>query len=94
MLTSERFRFRETKSDNMTTILNLNAQHVAALRELVNAKQDALFNKLQTLVKEDDSTYRQNGVRSSLRFWDEIDIALRDAKMPCAQSSADEEDES
>lgn len=65
----------------MKTIKLTDAQ-AARLRDLVNDKQDALFEKLTVVVKLEFSQVRENranGLRNSLKFWDVIDRAIRDA---------------
>lgn len=62
----------------MKTIVLTDGQ-ASRLRDMVNDKQDALFAKLQTAVA-DKNDGRAEGLRQSLRFWDAIDIAIRDAR--------------
>lgn len=56
----------------------LSAGQLSRLRDLVNDNQDRLFEKLGVNVKEGREA-RANGIRESLKFWDAIDVALRDA---------------
>ncbi len=62
----------------MKTIVLTDLQ-AARLRDIVNDKQDALFDKLQTAVSAKNEG-RAAGLRESLQFWDFIDRAVRDAK--------------
>lgn len=74
-----------TLFDDMKTQINLTAGQLSSLRELVNTKQDALFDKLQAHeAGADQGAHRPVGergraLRESLRYWDEIDRAIRDA---------------
>ncbi len=62
----------------MKTIVLTDLQ-AARLRDIVNEKQDALFDKLQAAVAAKNDG-RSAGLRESLQFWDFVDCALRDAK--------------
>ncbi len=63
----------------MKTIISLSLPHVSRLRELVNERQDALFDKLTRAVADKASDGRQEGLRDSLKFWSAIDNALKNA---------------
>jgi hypothetical protein len=62
----------------MKTITLTDGQ-ASRLRDIVNDKQDALFEKLR-VASQGANVTRADALRESLRFWDEIDRAIRDAQ--------------
>jgi hypothetical protein len=78
----------------MATTLNirLTGGQAQSLRELVNDKEDALFLKLARAEKDYESTTaRIEGLRGALGYWNEIDVAIRDAgPSPVADLTAEQ----
>jgi hypothetical protein len=64
----------------MKTEICLSRHQLNRLRDIVGDKQDALFEKLDRLVATDPKSPRCESLRESLKFWDEIDRALRDTQ--------------
>lgn len=62
-----------------TLVLRLEHSKMSRLRDLVNDKADDLFSKL-TRAESVKNAARVEGLTASLKFWDEIDRALRDAQ--------------
>ncbi len=62
----------------MRKIILTDAQ-ASRLRDIVNDKQDALFDKLTVQVKAQRED-RAAALRESLAFWDKIDVAIRDSQ--------------
>lgn len=62
----------------MNLVLVLDAGKMSRLRDIVNDKADALFSKLQA-AEDEGNKARAEGLRDSLKLWNEIDEAIRDA---------------
>lgn len=62
-----------------TLVLRLEASKMSRLRDIVNDKADDLFSKLGRAEAAKNTT-RAQGLTDALKFWDEIDRALRDAQ--------------
>ncbi len=78
-----RRQFRSFDTLRMKTI-QLTDTQAARVRDLVNDKQDALFDKLSALPDTLKHGARGDGLRGSLRFWDSIDLAVRDSDSKAA----------
>lgn len=55
----------------------LSREQVNSILDLVNERQDSLFDKLQTAVRNKASDARQQGIRDALKYWDAIDLEMK-----------------
>jgi len=66
-------------SMSTTLVLRLEQSKMSRLRDIVNDKADDLFSKLSRAEAAKNVT-RAQGLTDALKFWDEIERALRDAQ--------------